>query len=160
MKKLRIDETLYIKTPGFLSEQRIRKGPVAIIECTQDIPCNPCETICPRKAIKIGLPITNPPEIDEAKCSGCGLCVLWCPGLAIFVLNYNFDKIRASLTIPYEMLPLPGKNEKIKCLDRNGKYVCKGKIEKVTPPKKNSRTSLITFSFQKKYFNTVRGFKK
>ncbi|MCM8789165.1 MAG: 4Fe-4S binding protein [Candidatus Omnitrophica bacterium] len=160
MKKLSIDETLYTKTPGFPSEQRIKKGPVAIIECTQDIPCNPCETVCPRKAITVGLPITNLPELDEEKCSGCGLCVSWCPGLAIFILNYNFDETNASLTIPYELLPMPEKGEKIRCLDRNGKYVCKGIINRVLHPAKDDGTSLITFCFPKRYFNIVRSFKK
>lgn len=160
MKELKIDEKIYVKTPGFPSNERIKKGPVAIIECMQDIPCNPCETICPGKAIKVGSPITNLPRLDEGKCSGCGLCIPWCPGLAIFVLNYNFDKIRASLTIPYELFPLPEKDEKIKCLDRNGKYICNGTIIKVIPPEKNNRTSVITFSFPKKYFNIVRSFRK
>ncbi|MGB9643039.1 MAG: NADH-quinone oxidoreductase subunit I [Candidatus Ratteibacteria bacterium] len=160
MKKLKIDETMYIKIPGFPSEQRIKKGPVAVIECAQDIPCNPCETICPKKAIKVGIPITNLPELDQDKCSGCGLCIPVCPGLAIFVLNYNFDKKNASLTIPYEFLPIPDKSEKIKCIDRNGKRVCNGRIVRVIPPEKNSGTSIITFSFPKKYFNVVRNFKK
>ncbi len=92
MRELKIDAKVYLKSPGFPSEQRIKRGSVAIIECFQDIPCNPCEMKCPRNAIKVGIPITNLPELDEEKCSGCGLCVPWCPGLAIFILNYNFDE--------------------------------------------------------------------
>lgn len=160
MKELKIDKKIYANSPGFPCEQRIKKGPVAVIECVQDIPCNPCETICPRNAIKVGLPITNLPELDEDRCTGCGLCVPMCPGLAIFILNYNFNEKNASLTIPYEFLPLPEKGEKIRCLDRNGRYICIGKIIKVIPPEKNNRTSLVTFSFPKKYFDTIRSFRK
>lgn len=160
MKELKLDETMYVGAPGFPSEQRIKKGPVAIIECAQDIPCNPCETVCPKKAIKVGVPITNLPALDQDKCTGCGLCIPVCPGLAIFVLNYNFDERNAGLTIPYEFLSIPDRNEKIKCIDRNGKYVCNGRIVKVISPEKNSRTSIITFSFPKQYFNVVRNFKK
>ncbi|MGB9677088.1 MAG: 4Fe-4S binding protein [Candidatus Ratteibacteria bacterium] len=160
MKELRFDEKIYLKTNGYPSEERIKKGPIAIIECIEDIPCNPCETICSNEAIKVGFPITNLPKLDEEKCSGCGKCIAVCPGLAIFVLNYNFNEKEASLTIPYEFLPLPDKGEKIKCIDRNGKYVCNGKIVKVVPPKKNGMTGLVTFSFPKKYYNVVRSFRK
>jgi len=30
----------------FPSIERINKGPVAVIECFQNIPCNPCQTAC------------------------------------------------------------------------------------------------------------------
>ena len=159
MKELKIDEKVYLKKPGYPSEDRIKKGPVAIIECVEDIPCNPCEKICPFGAINVGSPITNLPKLDEEKCKGCEKCVLICPGLAIFVLNYNFNEKEASLTIPYEFLPVPEKGEKVKCLDRNGKYVCNGKIVKVIPPEKNNMTTVVTFSFPKKYYNIVRSFK-
>ena len=28
------------------SKERYEKGPVAVIECVQEIPCNPCEAAC------------------------------------------------------------------------------------------------------------------
>ena len=36
---------------GWPSEERFAKGPVAIAECVQEIPCNPCEAACPMHAI-------------------------------------------------------------------------------------------------------------
>ncbi|MCM8772927.1 MAG: 4Fe-4S binding protein [Candidatus Omnitrophica bacterium] len=160
MKELKLNEKIFLKTEGYPSENRIKKGPVAIIECIEDIPCNPCETICKFGAIKVGYPITNIPKLDEDKCTGCGRCIPICPGLAIFVLNYNFSEKECSLTIPYEFLPLPKEGEKVKCLDRNGKYICDGRILKVVLPERNNMTSIITFSFPKKYYNKVRSFKK
>ena len=57
-----------IKTiPGYPGDERIEKGPVVVIECDEDIPCNPCEDICPREAITVGEPITNLPRIDPVK---------------------------------------------------------------------------------------------
>jgi len=47
-----------------------------------------------------------------------------------------------------------------KCLDRNGKYVCDGKIIRVIPPEKNNMTAIVSFSFPKKYYNIVRSFKR
>ena len=44
--------TAELKEMGmFPSEERMRKGPVAIAECVEHIPCNPCETSCPFHAI-------------------------------------------------------------------------------------------------------------
>ena len=40
--------------PGIPSEERMKLGPVACIECLQQIPCNPCEEACPRGAITVG----------------------------------------------------------------------------------------------------------
>jgi len=160
MKELKLDKKLYLNKSGYPSENRIKKGTVAIIECIEDIPCNPCETICQFGAIKVAIPITNLPELDEQKCVGCGKCISICPGLAIFVLNYNFSSKEASLSIPYEFLPLPEKNEIIVCLDRNGEKVCEGKIERIILPEKNQMTSVITFSFPKKYYNSIRSFRR
>ena len=40
--------------PGIPSEGRKKKGRVACVECVQEIPCNPCEGICPFHAITVG----------------------------------------------------------------------------------------------------------
>lgn len=73
-----------INSPGFPSEEEMKKRPIAVIECVQGIPCNPCETACPFGAIEVGEPITNLPRLLTDKCQGCGLCIPACPGLAIF----------------------------------------------------------------------------
>ena len=59
------------------SEERLRKGPVAIIECIQEIPCDPCVHSCPQKAISLKT-LSALPELDREKCIGCGLCVPSC----------------------------------------------------------------------------------
>ena len=73
------------------SKDRFEKGPVAVIECIQEIPCNPCEAACRFGAIQIGDPITNLPKLIENKCTGCGICVANCPGLAIFIINKVYE---------------------------------------------------------------------
>ena len=69
------------KTPGFPKDAAFEKGLIAVIECDQDIPCNPCEGICSSSAIIIGNPITNLPTIEPHKCNGCLKCVSICPGV-------------------------------------------------------------------------------
>ena len=146
------------KSPGYPSEERSGKGQVAVIECLEEIPCNPCETVCPKKSIKVGKPITNLPEFNGI-CSGCGKCMVVCPGLAIFMVDKSFSDIEAAISIPYELLPLPGKGDKIVALNRNGENVCEGRVERVKTGKSLNKTNIITISVPKKFSDVVRFFK-
>lgn len=95
------------KYPGYPSESRFSKGMVAVIECDQEIPCNPCEDLCPHNAIVIGSPITELPVLKEDLCTGCGLCVAGCPGQAIFMVDKASYGDKDIVGIPYEYLPAP-----------------------------------------------------
>jgi Pyruvate/2-oxoacid:ferredoxin oxidoreductase delta subunit len=77
----------------------------AITECYEEIPCNPCATSCPFDAIHIGEDINTKPVVDFDLCTGCGICVYSCPGLAIVTVQIVNDKARFKL--PYEFRPLP-----------------------------------------------------
>jgi len=66
--------------------ERFKKGPVAIVECTQEIPCDACIPACPRKLLSMKN-IISVPSLDFDKCSGCAICVGKCPGLAIFIFD-------------------------------------------------------------------------
>ena len=61
------------------NEKRLQKGPVAILECFQRIPCAPCAKACPQGAIFIGDDINDLPGLDADKCIGCKLCYSKCP---------------------------------------------------------------------------------
>jgi Fe-S-cluster-containing hydrogenase component 2 len=143
--------------PGIPSKKCLSEGPVAVIECFQEIPCDPCEKICPRGAIKIGKPITNLPALDEKKCIGCGRCIPYCPGLAIFVINMTYSKNEALISFPYEFLPLPKVGTKVEAADRAGKVVTYGKIIKVNTSKGNDYTAVISIAVPKQYGEKVRG---
>jgi len=146
---------------NIVSDKRIKQGrAVAIISCPEEIPCNPCETICPFQAITVGTPITNLPVFHQERCTGCGKCITVCPGLAISVLNYNYSSTEAALTVPYELLPRPAAGDKITAVDAAGRPVAAGKIVRVSGPEKNNGTALVTFSFARKYYRTVRFFRK
>ena len=147
------------ETPGFPREKDFEKGLIAVIECDQDIPCNPCEELCPKEAIKVGLPITNLPSIDINKCDGCLKCIRICPGLCIFGLNKNFSNHESLIYIPYEYFPLPEKDDKVIGLDRKGIEVCQGKVFKVLKAKKQHYSPIVGITVPKKFFNTVRHFK-
>ena len=87
---------------GWPDEERFLKGPVAVVECVQQIPCNPCESACPFHAIHIGEPITNTPKVDKETCIGCGMCVAACPGLAIFLVDKSYSETEATVSFPFE----------------------------------------------------------
>ena len=100
--------------------ERINRGPVAVVECYQKIPCNPCQTACPFGAIRIGEDINEIPCRDENVCTGCGVCVAKCPGLSIMIVDGSKSAETVEFRIPYEFLPLPEAGEKVTGLDRAG----------------------------------------
>ncbi|MHB8063603.1 MAG: 4Fe-4S dicluster domain-containing protein, partial [Ruminiclostridium sp.] len=116
-----------------------------VIECTQNIPCNPCQDACPRKCIKIGDKITSLPVINTKRnCSGCGMCVASCSGQAIFLVNEEYEPGFAAITMPYEFLPLPVPGDKGKALDRSGKEVCSAEIIDIKSLTAFDHTHLLT----------------
>lgn len=132
-----------------------KKGGVVIIECPQRIPCNPCHTSCPTGAILPFEDINNTPKVNWEKCTGCTLCVSACPGLACFVIDLTFSEENALYKLPYEMLPLPVKGQKVQCLDREGKSVGEGTVENVTQPRKD-RTHVVHVSAPKSLVTIFR----
>jgi len=132
-----------------------KKNGLVIVECPQRIPCNPCNTSCPTGSILPFKDINDVPEIDYHKCTGCAICVAACPGLACFVIDMTFGPEEALYKLPYEMLPVPQKGDKILCLDRVGKVVAEGTVQNVTEPLKDS-THVVHVSASKKLFNEIR----
>ena len=92
---------------------RLQAGPVAIIECIENIPCNPCVGACPKGAIGIEGDMNGTPAVDFEICDGCGLCISACPGLAIFVVNLGSGGDAATVSLPYEYLPLPSAGDTV-----------------------------------------------
>ena len=123
--------------------ERRAKGPVVVIECFQEIPCDPCHEACNQGAIQAFDDINSLPEIDFAKCNGCGRCISICPGLAIFVVDETWKDGLAVVRIPYEFIPLPHKGQQVKALSRDGVELCEAKIVKVENTKRHDRTPVV-----------------
>lgn len=127
----------------------------ALIECPEAIPCNPCDTSCPSGAITVSGNINSIPRIDYNKCTGCGICIMKCPGLAIFLVQ---EKSNYSIIgIPYELLPLPEKGQVVDLLNREGNIVGKGEIENVIINKKD-KTHIVFLKVPHGFENEVRSF--
>ncbi len=135
-------------------EDILAKKPVVMVECFQNIPCDPCAASCPFGAILPFEDINDLPAVDYDKCTGCGICVTSCPGLAIFVLDMNYSDEEALIKLPYEMLPLPRKGEMVSGLDREGHKVAEVKVDKVTKTK--NKTYLISIVVPKELALIIR----
>lgn len=141
---------------AFPSIERINKGPVAIIECYQNIPCNPCATACKFNAINIGDDINNLPVLDDNTCTGCTICLGKCPGLAIMIVDGSKSKETVLIKIPYEFTPLPEEGSIVKGLNRNGEEIDKVKVIKVQNLKSFDRTPIITLEVDREYMYEFR----
>ena len=145
---------------GWPDEKRFSQGPVAILECVQEIPCNPCEDACPFGAIHVGSPITNCPALAEEKCTGCGVCVAQCPGLAVFIVDKTYSQTEAAVSFPYEYLPLPERGDAVQAVSRACEFVCGATVVKVTESKKQDRTPVVTIAVPKEFADTVRSIRR
>lgn len=134
------------------SKERFEKGPVAIIECPQSIPCNPCVDACPFHAISMN-DINALPEIDFEKCTGCGSCISKCPGLAIFVVDMTYSDNEALIKIPYEFA-LPKTGDTVKALDRKGDVKGDARVIKVI--KEKDKTAVVSIAVKKSLAMEVR----
>lgn len=144
---------------AFPPMDRLEKGPVAVIECFQKIPCNPCATSCKREAIKAFEDINDLPVIDNEKCNGCSLCVFNCPGLAIMVVDYTYSDSHVTFKLPHEFLPLPEIGQVVEALDRNGDVIDDCEVLGVQNSKVMDRTPLITVKVPKEHLKVFRNIK-
>ena len=148
-----IDISINLLKKGFVADDEIERFPGVthqagihpVMECTQNIPCNPCQDACPKHCIRIGDHITALPAVDEsAKCIGCGMCVASCSGQAIFLVDETYEPGFATVTIPYEFLPLPEKGDKGYGLGRDGSKVCEAEGVEVRTATAFDHTNLLT----------------
>ena len=152
---------------GYLTDEEVslypgitkRAGIHPVIECTQNIPCNPCQDVCPKKCIKVGKIITSLPQLDEQnQCTGCGMCVASCPGQAIFLVNESEQD--AMVSMPYEFYPLPEKDEIGFACGRNGKKICEAQVVSVKNVSAFDQTKVLTIRVPKEYAMKARFYKR
>ncbi len=115
-----------------------------VIRCDQEIPCDPCTSICPVNAIQLERKLSNIMDIPRylGGCTGCQLCVAICPGLAI-TLARKIDDHFAEVILPHEYIPAFKEGDMIPLTDLEGNYLEHGEVLKIRTHKKY-KTRLVT----------------
>jgi thioredoxin reductase/Fe-S-cluster-containing hydrogenase component 2 len=146
--------------PGAYPSEYRNKGVSPVIECTQNIPCNPCQDACKRGCIKVSGKITSLPSVDATvECTACGMCVASCPGQAIFLVDETLAPGYASVAIPYEFNPLPEPGSKGLALDRSGSILGEAEVIKVQSSKAMDETAVLTMKIPVEWSMQARFFK-
>ncbi|MDO4501719.1 MAG: FAD-dependent oxidoreductase [Coriobacteriia bacterium] len=151
---------------GYVTEEELKAFPAAatgkkgihpVIECTQNIPCDPCQDACKFGCIKVGSNITKLPVVDpDHTCSGCGMCVACCSGQAIFLVDETYEPGFATVGIPYEFVPYPEPGSKGTALDRSGAPVCEAEVISCKAARAMDKTALLTMKVPVEFASTAR----
>ena len=138
------------------SEKRFAQGPVAVVECFQEIPCDPCVNACKRGAISMPRDINDLPAVDFERCNGCGFCISACPGLAIFIVDITYSADFALVKIPYEYIPVPQIGQHVTALSRAGEELGSFEVVNLTSGGKKNMTYTISLAVPQELAMEVR----
>jgi NADPH-dependent 2,4-dienoyl-CoA reductase/sulfur reductase-like enzyme/Fe-S-cluster-containing hydrogenase component 2 len=147
--------------PTVIRKQPVREeGVFPIFHCYQEVPCNPCTSVCPVGAIRTERDeITGLPYIaDLDACTGCGSCVAVCPGLSMILVDYRDDAEHPVVTLPYEIwregLDV---GQKVPITDVDGAILGYYPVEKISTRRKYPGTLLIQVNVDKKVAKAAMG---
>lgn len=147
--------------PEFFPEKETGVSPV--IHCLQEIPCDPCSAVCPRKLIEVDpsdvrkLPVYHD-EINGKSCTGCERCVVFCPGLAITLVDYRKNSELPEVTIPFEFLKeIINPGDEVSVVDIEGNILARTRVISVKSIKGNDRTILVKVQVPREIAKSVSG---
>jgi Fe-S-cluster-containing hydrogenase component 2/bacterioferritin-associated ferredoxin len=122
------------------------EGVFPVFHCYQEVPCNPCTSVCPQHAIHTendtitGLPYFT----DSVDCTGCASCVAVCPGLSVTLVDYRKDPDHPLVILPYEVWrEKVAVGQKVPVTDVDGAILGYYAVEKVKTRKKYPGTLMV-----------------
>lgn len=120
-------------------------GVFPVFHCSQEIPCNPCTSVCPQHAIRIeGDDLMGLPEFVGHQCDACEMCVAICPGLALTLVDYRKDADYAIVTVPYEFTAKSiTKGEVVTVLDTEGAILGNVEVTRVREARATDHCVLV-----------------
>ncbi len=153
--------------PGATEEEQIpeqEEGVFPVFHCAQEIPCNPCVSVCPQQLIHIPeedirkVPEFLGPHLPEKACIGCEKCVTICPGLAITLVDYRKDAAEPTVTLAYEF----GKEslevgDRVTVLDTGGTVLGEVEVTGVRAIQRNDRTVVVKVRAPRSYARRIAG---
>jgi sarcosine oxidase subunit alpha len=135
-------------------------GVFPVFHCYQEVPCNPCTSVCPIGAIRTendeitGLPYM----VDLESCTGCASCIAVCPGLCVSLVDYREDPEHPLITLPYEIWrEHVNIGQKVPVTDIDGTVLGYYPVEKVSTRKKYPGTLLVKVKVDKAVAKSVAG---
>ncbi|MBC8525690.1 MAG: (2Fe-2S)-binding protein [Candidatus Cloacimonetes bacterium] len=145
--------------PGKIHPYKIPEqetGVFPVLHCIQEIPCNPCISVCPLDLIKIENDnLLGIPKF-EGECTGCGKCLTICPALAITLVDFRKDKECPIVSIPYEVQNFPIEiRQKIKVVDIDGNLLDNLEVVKIQNTK--TKTQIIQLKAPKAIAKRIAG---
>ncbi len=147
--------------PGAFEAPVIDAPVYPLLRCVQEIPCNPCIEACPHDLISMPGSILALPEF-AGLCEGCSRCVVACPGLAINLVNNDYDPTgeTALLTLPFEFTDetIPY-GEEVVTVDMEGHEVGTGKVVAVRKREDQDRRKLLLLEVPDGDKHAVAGFR-
>ncbi len=127
-------------------------GVFPIFHCYQEVPCNPCTSVCPVGAVKTqedkitGLPYM----VDIDACTGCASCLAVCPGLSVTMVDFREDPSHPLVTLPYEVWREKVEiGQNVPVTDLDGAILGYFPVEKVSSRRKYPGTLLVQLKVHK-----------
>jgi sarcosine oxidase, subunit alpha len=114
-----------------------------VLHCVEEIPCNPCTSVCPEHSINLLDDLGNIMDLPEfnGKCNGCQSCLAVCPGLAISLAK-KLDESHAEVILPHEFIPNFKEGDSVALMSMQGDYIEDGLVTKIRFNKKY-KTSIV-----------------
>lgn len=139
----------------------ISTGVMPIIHCSQEIPCDPCSTICPQGLIYIEKKdIRQVPTFlgNNYCCSGCEKCVDICPGLAITLVDYHENEDLPLVSIPYEFqYGQISKGDLVTVMDTSGNALQELEVAEINRPNLVDKTVIVRVYAPKSIARQIAG---
>jgi len=147
-----------LKLDEFLSHDKT----FPVMHCRQEIPCDPCASVCPYGLIELEnhnlLGVPRFEEKDDKNCIACERCVAICPGLAITLVNYEAETSQAIVSVPMEFsedLIIQGEN--VPLVDIDGDTLGEYPVIKVRKLRQFSSTLIVQVKVPNEIATKVAG---
>jgi sarcosine oxidase subunit alpha len=135
-----------------------------VLHCSQEIPCNPCTSVCSQGAIVIDdVDIRKVPDYIAKKlgveCIACEKCITICPGLAVTLVDIRKEGSETALvTIPYEFEKGSIKiGDHVTVLDTLGTALGSVEVVRTRIGKTTDRTVLVKVRAPREIANKIAG---
>ncbi len=133
-----------------------------VMHCRQEIPCDPCASVCPQGLIQIDpSDIRSLPQFcpaDEKNCIACERCVAICPGLAITLVDFRKDPQHPLVSIPIEFSEAyVHTGDRVPVTDVDGKVLGEFPVISMRTLRQFSRTLIVRVQVPAEYAAKAAG---